>query len=52
MFVKVLTFAAAVKVTSEHWVLLDLDLGCVKPLSAVVISEQKGMEDRREWGRV
>lgn len=50
VLVRALTFAAAVKVTSEHWVLLDLDLGCVKPLS--VISEQKGMEDRREWGRV
>lgn len=30
LFVKVLTFAAAVKVACEHWVLLDLDQGVLK----------------------
>lgn len=40
MFVKALAFAAALKVNSEHWVLLDLDQG-VSNHSELLLYESK-----------
>ena len=40
-FVKALTFAAAVKVSSERWVLLDLDRGVLNH-SVLLLFESKG----------
>ncbi len=49
VFVKTLTFAAAVKVTSEHWVLLDLDRGVLNHSELLLFKSKREREDVREW---
>lgn len=50
VFVKALAFAAAVKVTSDRWALLDLDQGVLNHSALLLLKSQR--ECVKEWGRV
>ena len=52
MFVKRLSVAAAVKVTSECWVLVDLDWGVLKLFELMLFESKEEGGDIREWGTV